>query len=830
MTENLVIVESPAKAKTIEKFLGKDYTVMSSYGHIRDLEKKGLGIEVQNSFAPMYEISPDKKKLVTELRKAVKNAKSVWLASDEDREGEAIAWHLAEVLKLPVDSTKRIVFHEITKDAIVDSLKNPRTINLRLVDAQQARRILDRLVGFELSPILWKKIKPQLSAGRVQSVSVRIIVEREREINAFKTESSYKVVADFVIDNEGKNYVISSELSKRFETAKEAEAFLEKAKNATFTVGSCEKKPTTKHPAPPFTTSTLQQEASRKFSFPVAKTMQIAQQLYESGFITYMRTDSMNLSALAINTAKKFITENFGENYSKVRKYATTSKGAQEAHEAIRPTYIENEFVSSNADEQRLYDLIRKRTIASQMVDAQIERTTLNIISNNLEKAVFAAKGEVITFDGFLKVYMESVDEDSSEEKSVVLPDIKVGTEVPLKKMIASERFTQHPPRYTEATLVRKLEELGIGRPSTYAPTISTIQKRGYIVKEDRSGKKRQYAQFELKDGKLTSAKVSETIDTEKNKLFPTDIGIVVNDFLMKHFSEIMDYNFTASVEQDFDEIALGQMDWVEMLTKFYKPFHSQVDDTLETSERGNGERVLGVDSETGRQVSVRIGRFGSMVQLGKQEDEEKPVYVALDKGLRIETITLDDAISLLKSRNDGRLLGVHPVTGKSIYVKNGRFSQFLQMGEASDPDKKTASLPKGQDAKTVTLQDALPLLDLPRHVGVLDGSEVVANIGRFGAFLAHKGKFISLKKKDPDVFSVTIDDAEKIIKRKLETDEKRRIKEFTEDENVKVMLDRWGHPCVFYKKKYFRIAKNVEPATLTLQQCYEIAEVKKTK
>ncbi len=828
MTENLVIVESPAKAKTIEKFLGKDYTVMSSYGHIRDLEKKGLGIEVEHSFTPLYEISPDKKKLVTELRKAVKSASNVWLASDEDREGEAIAWHLAEVLKLPVDSTKRIVFHEITKDAIVDSLKHPRTINLRLVDAQQARRILDRLVGFELSPILWKKVKPQLSAGRVQSVAVRIIVEREREINTFKTESSYKVVADFVVDYKGKKFVISSELTKRFETQKEAEAFLEKAKNASFTVASCEKKPTTKHPAAPFTTSTLQQEASRKFSFPVAKTMQIAQQLYEAGFITYMRTDSVNLSALAVGTTKKFITENFGAEYSKVRKYSTTSKGAQEAHEAIRPTYVENEFVSSNADEQRLYDLIRKRTIASQMVDAQIESTTLNIVSNSLEKAVFTAKGEVITFDGFLKMYMESVDEESSDEKDVVLPDIQVGTAVSLKKMLSSERFTQHPPRYTEATLVRKLEDLGIGRPSTYAPTISTIQKRGYIVKEDRNGKKRQYTQLELKDGKLTSVKVSETVDTEKNKLFPTDIGIVVNDFLMKHFEGIMDYNFTASVEQEFDEIALGKMDWVEMLTKFYKPFHAHVEDTLETSERGNGERVLGVDSETGRQVSVRIGRFGSMVQLGKQDDEEKPVYVALDKGHRIETITLDDAISLLKSRNDGRLLGVHPVTGKNIYVKNGRFSQFLQMGDASDPDKKTASLPKGQDAKTVTLQDALPLLDLPRQVGVLDGEPVVANIGRFGAFLAHKGKFISLKKNDPDVFSVTISDAEKIIKRKLETDEKRRIKEFDEDANIKVVLDRWGHPCVFYKKKYFRIAKNVDPASLTLQQCYEIAEVKK--
>ena len=830
MTENLVIVESPAKAKTIEKFLGKEFTVMSSYGHIRDLEKKGLGIDVEKSFAPLYEISPDKKKLVAELRKAVKESKNVWLASDEDREGEAIAWHLAEVLKLPVKTTKRIVFHEITKDAIVDSLKNPRTIDLKLVDAQQARRILDRLVGFELSPILWKKVKPQLSAGRVQSVAVRIIVEREREINGFKSESSYRVVGDFVADYNGKKYSFTAELSKRFAKKEDAESFLEKAKNAAFEVSGCEKKPLTKRPAPPFTTSTLQQEASRKFSFPVAKTMQIAQQLYESGFITYMRTDSVNLSALAINTSKKFIVENFGEKYSKVRKYSTTSKGAQEAHEAIRPTYIENEFVSSSADEQRLYDLIRKRTLASQMVDAQLESTTLTISSPSLKDATFVAKGEVIVFDGFLKMYIESVDDDSAEEESVVLPALQVGAAVQPQSIVATERFTQHPPRYTEATLVRKLEELGIGRPSTYAPTISTIQKRGYIIKEDRAGKKRQSVKLTLKAGKITEQKTSETVDTEKNKLFPTDIGMVVNDFLMKYFAGIMDYNFTASVEQEFDDIALGNIGWVDMLTKFYGPFHSKVEDTMETSERGNGERVLGVDPETGRQVSVRIGRFGSMVQLGKQDDKEKPVYVALDKSYQIETVTLNDALQMLKQGNEGRLLGVHPATGKNIYVRNGRFSQYLQLGENNDPDKKSVTLLKGQNPATITLQDALTLLVLPREVGEFEGEKVMANIGRFGPFLAHKGKFISLKKNDPDVFSVTIDEAAQIIIRKRESDEKRSIKEFPEDANVKVMLDRWGHPCVFYKKKYFRIAKNVKPETLTLQQCYEIAEVKKTK
>ncbi len=830
MTENLVIVESPAKAKTIEKFLGKEFTVMSSYGHIRDLEKKGLGIDVEKSFTPLYEISADKKKLVTELRKAVKETKNVWLASDEDREGEAIAWHLAEVLKLPVKTTKRIVFHEITKDAIIDSLKKPRTIDLKLVDAQQARRVLDRLVGFELSPILWKKVKPQLSAGRVQSVAVRIIVEREREINNFKTESSYRIVADFVANQNGKKYTFTAELSKRFSTKKEAEEFLEKAKNAQFEVSACEKKPTTKRPAPPFTTSTLQQEASRKFSFPVAKTMQIAQQLYESGRITYMRTDSVNLSALAISSSKKFILENFGENYSKVRKYSTTSKGAQEAHEAIRPTYIDTEIVSSNADEQRLYELIRKRTLASQMVDAQLESTTLTITSKDLKNATFIAKGEVIVFDGFLKMYIESVDDDTNDEESVVLPALQVGSKVETNSIVATERFTQHPPRYTEATLVRKLEELGIGRPSTYAPTISTIQKRGYILKEDRPGQKRSFNKLELKDGKIKSITSSEKVDTEKNKLFPTDIGMVVNDFLLKYFNEIMDYNFTASVEQEFDEIALGKIGWVEMLSKFYKPFHAKVDETMVTSERGNGERILGVDPESGRQVSVRIGRFGSMVQLGKQDDKEKPTYVALDKGHQIETVSLEEALALLKTGNDGRLLGVHPTTGQNIYVKNGRFSQYLQMGEADDPEKKSVTLLKGQNPATITLDEALSLLVLPRQVGLFEGEMVSANIGRFGPFLAHKGKFISLKKNDPDVFSITIKEAEQIIIRKRETDEKRNIKDFPEDSNIKVMLDRWGHPCVFYKKKYIRLAKNVDPQKLTLQQCYEIADVKKSK
>lgn len=828
MAENLVIVESPAKAKTIEKFLGSQYTVKSSFGHVRDLSKKELGIDLKHNFEPQYEVSADKKKVVAELKKYVKEAKTVWLASDEDREGEAIAWHLFEVLKLQNENTKRIVFHEITKDAILHSIQNPRFIDKKLVDAQQARRILDRIVGFELSPVLWKKVKPSLSAGRVQSVSVRIIVEREREIIHFKSTSSFKITALFSVPFGSKVYSFTAELQKRFDTEQQALAFLESSKGITFKIDACENKPVSKSPAPPFTTSTLQQEAGRKLGFPVAKTMSVAQKLYEEGHITYMRTDSVNLSDIAIATAKSFIVETYGKEYSKIRKYTTKTKGAQEAHEAIRPTYIKNEVVSANSDEQRLYELIRKRTIASQMADAQIARTVFTINCKNDTSAYFSAKGEVVTFDGFLKVYMESSDDDSVEEQEITLPPLSIGTMLNLETMNAIERFTQHPPRYTEATLVKKLEELGIGRPSTYAPTISTIQKRGYVIKEDRIGEKRKVISIELHNNTISKTIKTEFFGSEKSKLFPTDIGMVVNDFLVKYFGQILDYNFTAQVESQFDEIAEGNLQWQKMIHNFYTSFHSTVEKTIEESERGDGERLLGIDPKTGKQVFVRIGRFGPMVQLGTTESDEKPIYASLPKGQLIETITIDDAIELLYNNNDGNELGVDLQTGKKVYVKSGRFGPFVQLGESDDPEKKYVSLLKGQKPETITLEQALTLLKLPRYLGEFENKKVEVNIGKFGPFISHNSTFTSLKKSDPDVFVITLEQAIDCILKKRENDVAKSIKIFDEDKKIKIVFDRWGKPCVFYKKRFFRITKNVNPESLTLQQCYEIAGEKK--
>lgn len=828
MAENLVIVESPAKAKTIEKFLGPQFIVKSSFGHVRDLSKKDLGINLKQNFEPQYEISADKKKLVADLKKYVKEAKTIWLASDEDREGEAIAWHLYEVLKLQPNSTKRIVFHEITKDAILHSIQNPRIIDTKLVDAQQARRILDRIVGFELSPVLWKKVKPSLSAGRVQSVSVRIIVEREREIIHFKSSSSFKVVALFSVLYNNKTYSFSAELQKKFETEQKALSFLESSKGIPYKIDACENKPISKSPAPPFTTSTLQQEAGRKLGFPVAKTMSVAQKLYEEGYITYMRTDSVNLSDLAIATTKSYIVKEFGNEYSKIRKYATKSKGAQEAHEAIRPTYVQNEIVSANSDEQRLYDLIRKRTIASQMADVQIARTLFTINCKNDTSAYFSAKGEVVTFDGFYKVYKESSDDDAADEQLVILPPLQLGASLKLESMTASERFTQHPPRYTEATLVRKLEELGIGRPSTYAPTISTIQKRGYVIKEDRIGEKREITVISLQNNTVTKTIKSEVFGSEKSKLFPTDIGMVVNDFLVKYFGEILDYNFTAQVESQFDEIAEGQLQWQNMIKNFYDSFHPTVEKTIEESERGDGERLLGLDPKTERQVFVRIGRFGPMVQLGTTESEEKPVYASLSKGQLIETLTLEEALDLLYNNNDGNELGIDKQSGKKVYVKSGRYGPFVQLGETNDADKKYVSLLKGQKPETITLEQALTLLKLPRYLGEFESKKVEVNIGKFGPFISHNSSFISLKKSDPDVFSISLDQAISCILAKRENDIAKHIKTFEEDKKIKVMLDRWGKPCVFYKKRFFRITKNIKPEMLTLQQCYEIAGEKK--
>jgi DNA topoisomerase I len=728
MAKNLVIVESPAKAKTIEGFLGKEFLVKSSFGHVRDLPKSNIGIDIEGNFTPQYEIPDDKKSVISELKKLSSKAEQVWLATDEDREGEAISWHLAESLGLEDAHCKRIVFHEITKKAILAAIESPRCIDRNLVNAQQARRVLDRLVGFELSPLLWKKVKPALSAGRVQSVAVRLIVEREKEIQAFKTSGAFKVTAIFDVEHQGQMVPVKADLPQRFSTKKEAQEFLEKCINATFTVDDVETKPAKKSPAAPFTTSTLQQEASRKLGFSVSRTMTVAQKLYESGKITYMRTDSVNLSGTAIAMAKEEIAKNYGEEYIKVRQYATKSKGAQEAHEAIRPTDMKVSNVSGDAAQQRLYELIWKRTLASQMADAKLEKTNVTIgISTTKEK--FQATGEVLKFDGFLKVYLESTDDEDEEAATGILPPMKVDQQLPLQEITAVERFSKHPPRYTEASLVKKLEELGIGRPSTYAPTISTIQKRDYVVKENREGQERRYQHLLLKNNRISESTKKETTGTEKNKLFPTDIGIVVNNFLMEYFMEILDYNFTANVEKEFDEIAQGQKEWNKVIQEFYWPFHKQVEDTLKTAEKFSGERVLGKDPKTGKPVSVRIGRFGPMVQIGTADDEEKPSF---------------------------------------------------------------ASLPKDQSLETITLEEALDLFKLPRTVGTYEGKEMVASAGRFGPYIRHDGQFVSIPTSE-DPLSITPEKAIELIEAKREKDRQRVIREFPENPDVKILRGRWG-------------------------------------
>ena len=728
MTKNLVIVESPAKAKTIEKFLGKDFTVKSSFGHVMDLSKKNLGVDIENGFIPNYEISIDKKKIVSELKKLAKNAEMVWLASDEDREGEAISWHLFNALNLDESKTKRIVFHEITKTAIVKAIENPRGIDKKLVDAQQARRVLDRLVGFELSPLLWKKVKPALSAGRVQSVAVRLIVEREEEIKNFKATSSYKVVAKFEVENNKGKAKFIAELPKRFKTKKEAIEFLERCKDAEFKILNVEKKPGKKSPAPPFTTSTLQQEASRKLGFSVGNTMRVAQKLYESGKITYMRTDSLNLSNLALGMAKKQITELYGEEYVKTRKFSTKIKGAQEAHEAIRPTYMNNKSAGGDASQMKLYELIWKRTIASQMSDAQLEKTNVTVdISTTKEKLV--AKGEVIKFDGFLKVYLESTDDENNDNQKNILPPLNKGEKLQLNEMMADERFTKYSPRYTEASLVKKMEELGIGRPSTYAPTISTILKREYVVKEDRDGRKRDYNVIILKSKKINEEVRSEKTGFEKAKLFPTDIGSLVNKFLLEFFDNIMDYNFTASVEKEFDEIAAGQKKWNKMIKEFYGPFHAKVESTLENAKKYSGERLLGVDPKTGLNIFVKIGRYGPIAQLGDTESEEKPKFAGLKKDQSIETVTLEDALELFK---------------------------------------------------------------FPRSIGEFEEKEMTVAIGRFGPYVKHNSLFFSLSKTD-NPMSVTRERAIEIIEAKRQKDKENTIREFDEDPTVKVLKGRFG-------------------------------------
>lgn len=765
MADNLVIVESPAKAKTIEKFLGDNYLVTSSMGHIRDLAKKDFGIDLKNQYQPNYQISTDKKKVVSNLKKMAKDAKVVWLASDEDREGEAIAWHLYEVLKLKPENTKRIVFHEITKEAILKAIENPREIDTNLVNAQQARRVLDRLVGFELSPVLWKKVKPSLSAGRVQSVSVRLLVEREREIIAFKPTSSFRVNAFF---NQAANNPIDlkAELNTRFASEHEAASFLDHCKSASFNVSDVSKKPAKRTPAAPFTTSTLQQEASRKFGFSVSQTMTIAQKLYEAGKITYMRTDSVNLSEAAIAAASNEIKTQFGDKYLKVRKYKTKSKGAQEAHEAIRPTYLNKITTGGNANEKKLYELIWKRTIASQMSDAELEKTTITIdISDNKNK--FTANGEMIKFDGFLKVYIESTDDETNEQSSGLLPAISAGDTLSYHQITATQRFTLNPPRYTEASLVRKLEELGIGRPSTYAPTISTIQNRGYVIKEDRPGKERKYTQIILSKGIVKHSQKTETYGNEKNKLFPTDIGMVVNDYLIEQFPKILDYNFTADVEKQFDNIAMGDVVWHEMIDGFYHPFHNSIVTALEISGRKSGERKLGNDPNTGKPVIVKIGRYGPMAQIGDNEDEEKPKFAALRRDQHLETISLEEALELFK---------------------------------------------------------------LPRDLGLYEDKKVVAAIGRFGPYVRHDGKFVSLKKGIDDPYTIELDRAIELIEEKREADRNKFINAFeTEDGKIQILNGRYG-PYIAFNKKNFRIPKGKnakEAKDLTLADCLEI--IKKT-
>ena len=763
MQENLVIVESPAKAKTIEKFLGKNYKVMSSYGHIRDLKKKELSIDPK-TLEPKYEIPEEKKKLVSELKKNAKDAKHIWLASDEDREGEAISWHLCEVLGLDEEKTNRIVFHEITKPAILDAIQNPRHLNMDLVNAQQARRVLDRLVGFRLSPVLWRKVKPALSAGRVQSVAVRLIVEREREIQAFKSEPYYRINAIFNIANAEGTAEVKAELDKRFPTHEEALAFLEKCKDAQFTVGSIARKPLKRTPAPPFTTSTLQQEAARKLGFTVGQTMMIAQHLYESGLITYMRTDSVNLSSLAINTSKDEIIKAYGKEYSKPRKYQTHSKGAQEAHEAIRPTYMNQHEIEGTSQERRLYDLIWKRTAASQMADAQIEKTTVNIEVSGVTEQ-FVANVENIKFDGFIKAYRESSDEDETnqEDTSHTLPVLTEGDRLLRHEITSTERYSQSPIRYTEASLVKKLEELGIGRPSTYAPTISTIQQREYVQKGDKKGDERTYTIDTLKNDHITSKEKTEVVGNEKGKLLPTDIGTVVNDFLINNFPAIMDYNFTANVEEKFDEIAEGKASWLKMMKVFYKDFEPVVEKVMNArSEHKAGEREIGIDPESGKPVFVKIGRFGPVVQIGTAEDDEKP-----------------------------------------------KFSQ----------------LPADKSMATITLEEALKLFQLPRTVGQFEGSDVVIGAGRFGPYVLHNKKYVSLPKTE-NPLKVSLETAIELIEQTRQQEKERHIKSFEQDEKMEVLNGRYG-PYIAYDGKNYRLPKiwHDKAADISYEQCMEIIQ-----
>ncbi|PTX58544.1 DNA topoisomerase I [Kordia periserrulae] len=820
MAKNLVIVESPAKAKTIEKFLGKDYKVESSFGHIADLPSKELGVNVEGDFEPEYIVSSDKKAVVKKLKDLAKKAETVWLASDEDREGEAIAWHLSETLKLDPKRTKRIVFHEITKSAILKAIDNPREIDYNLVNAQQARRILDRLVGYELSPVLWRKVKGGLSAGRVQSVSVRLIVERERSIQEFTPEASYKISAEF-INSEGKKF--KAKMNKTFSTHEAAKKFLAKNVGANFKIANLETKPAKKSPAAPFTTSTLQQEASRKLYFSVSKTMTLAQRLYEAGYITYMRTDSVNLSNDAKNAAKEEIIRSYGEEYSQPRNYKSKAKGAQEAHEAIRPTNMENHSVDAEYDQVRLYELIWKRTLASQMSDAQLERTNAKIEANTHSER-FTANGEVLKFEGFLKVYLEGKDDDE-EEQDGMLPELFVGENVTNDYITATQRYTKPPYRFTEASLVKQLEELGIGRPSTYAPTISTIQNRGYIEKGTVEGEERQYEQLTLKKDKIIEKQLTEKVGSDKGKLVPTDIGMIVNDFLVKNFSSILDYNFTAKVEQDFDDIASGNEEWKDIMKDFYKDFHPKVEDVKENAERESGERILGTDPETGKQVSVRLGRFGPMVQIGTVDDEEKPKFASLSPDQQLNTITYEEAMDLFKLP---KTLGEYK--GETVEVNNGRFGPYVKFG------KKFISLDKGEDPLSVEMDRAKELIDerekADAPIGKYEGHDVTKGVGRFGPFLKWNGIFINVNKKY-DFDNLSQADIEELIEDKKQKEREKIIHNW-EAEGIRVEKARWGRSNIIQGKTKIELPKTVDATKLTLEEVQKIiaekAPKKKTK
>ena len=812
MAKNLVIVESPAKAKTIEKFLGSDYQVESSYGHIADLPSKEIGVDVLNGFKPKYEVSADKKALVSKLKGLAKKAEMVWLASDEDREGEAISWHLAEELKLDKSKTKRIVFHEITKNAILKAIDNPREIDYNLVNAQQARRVLDRLVGYELSPVLWKKVKGGLSAGRVQSVSVRLIVEREREIQEFKAVASYSVTAEFT-NEAGK--IVKAKLPKNFATQKEAEDFLNKNIGSTYKVADLETKPTKKTPAAPFTTSTLQQEAARKLYLPVGITMQIAQRLYEAGLITYMRTDSVNLSKDAMNAAEAEIIRSYGKEFSHPRTFANKSKGAQEAHEAIRPTDMSQHSVNIDRDQARLYDLIWKRTLASQMSDAKLERTNVKIQANNHDE-IFSATGEVLLFEGFLKVYLEGSDDDDEEQEGL-LPALKVNEKLQNNYITATERYSRPPARYTEASLVKKLEELGIGRPSTYAPTISTIINRNYVEKGTLEGQERNYSQLTLTSGKVTDKLLTENTGSDKGKLVPTDIGTIVTDFLVKNFERILDYNFTAKVEQDFDEIAEGNIDWHKMMQEFYDQFHPNVKDVEENAERESGERILGTDPKSGKPVSVRLGKFGPMAQIGNAEDEEK-IFASLMNDQNIGTITLEEALKLfLLPKN----LGIYK--GEEVEVNNGRFGPYVRFG------KMFISLPKGEDPMDVSLVRAQELIDEKEKadapIATYKNEGVQKGVGRFGPFLKWNGMFINVNKKY-NFDNLSQSDIVELIEDKIQKEIDKVIHHW-EEEGIKVEKARWGRSVITKGKIKIELSKDVDAAALTLETIQEMIEKK---